>query len=91
MVSDGIKAVQTQARYSPRISSTRTPSTFAKKSILSAVNQVAGRVNHHRAGRRPLGRHAAPAGRFSAATYRAYLLRRHRRRRFPDGSLAEQK
>jgi hypothetical protein len=32
-----------------------------------------------------------PAGRFSAAAYRAYLLRRHRRRRFPDGSLAEQK
>jgi hypothetical protein len=60
MVSDGIKAVQTLARYSPLISSTPTPSTFAKKSILSAVNQVAGRVNHHRACRRPLGRHAAP-------------------------------
>jgi hypothetical protein len=60
MVSDDIKAVQAQARYSPLISSTRAPSTFAKKSILSAVKQAAGRVNHHRAGRRPPGRHAAP-------------------------------
>jgi hypothetical protein len=60
MVSDGIKAVQTQARYSPLIGSTQTSSTFAKKSVLSAVKQAAGRVNHHRAGRRPLGRHAAP-------------------------------
>lgn len=60
MVSDGIQAVQTRARCLPLINGTRTPSTSAKKSVLSAVKQAAGRVNHHRAGRRPLGRHAAP-------------------------------
>lgn len=61
MVSDGIKAAQAQARYSPLISSTWTPGAFPKASILSAVKQAVGRVNHHWAGRRPLGRHAAPA------------------------------
>jgi hypothetical protein len=42
MVSDGIKAAQTQTQYSPLIGGTQT----------------AIRVNHHRAGRRPLGRYA---------------------------------
>jgi hypothetical protein len=52
MVSDGIKAVQNQAQYSPLVSGTRIPSTCTKKSILSAVKQAAGRVNHHPVGRR---------------------------------------
>lgn len=60
MVSDDIKAAQNQTRYSPLVSSTWTPSTFPKTSILSAVKQAASRVDHHWARRGPLGRHAAP-------------------------------
>jgi hypothetical protein len=60
MVSDGIKAAQTQARYSALISSTWALSTFPKARILSAVKQAASRVNHHWAGRGPPGRHASP-------------------------------
>jgi hypothetical protein len=57
VVSDGIKVAQSQARYSPLISSTWTPNTFRTATILSAVKQAAIRVNQLRAGRRPM-----PAG-----------------------------
>jgi hypothetical protein len=60
MVSDGIKAAQSQARNSPLISSTWTPSTFPAASILSAIKQAAIRVNPPRVSRRQPGRHAAP-------------------------------
>jgi len=45
MVSDGIKAAQARARYSPLISSTWTPSTFPATNIVPAIKQAAIRVN----------------------------------------------
>ena len=59
MVSDGIKAARIQARYSPLISGT-WPGPAFQANALSAVRRAAGRVNPHRAGRRPVGRHVAP-------------------------------
>jgi len=59
MVSDGIQAARIQARYSPLISGT-WPGPAFQANALSAVRRAAGRVNPHRAGRRPVGRHAAP-------------------------------
>jgi hypothetical protein len=55
MVSDGIKAARIQAQHSPLINSTWSASGF-----LSAVRHAAARLNPHRGGRRPAGRHAAP-------------------------------
>ena len=59
MVSDGIKAARIQAPYSPLIGSTG-PATPFPASVLPAVRHATGRLNPHRAGRRPAGRHAAP-------------------------------
>jgi hypothetical protein len=59
MVSDGIKAARIQARYSPLINST-WPGMAFPPSVLSAVRRATGWRNPGRAGRRPVGRHAAP-------------------------------
>ena len=59
MVSDGIKAARIQARRSPLINST-WPGPAFQANVLSAVRHAAGRLNPHRVGRRPAGRHAAP-------------------------------
>ena len=59
MISDGIKAARSQSHYSPLIGST-WPGMAFQASVLSAVRHATGRLNPHRAGRRPAGRR--PAG-----------------------------
>jgi hypothetical protein len=59
MVSDGIKAARIQARYSPLIGLTWQAAGFPVN-VRSAIKHVAARLNPHRGGRRPAGRHAAP-------------------------------
>ena len=63
MISDGIKAARSQSHHSPLIGST-WPGMAFQASVPSAVRHATGRLNPHRAGRRPgrrpAGRHAAP-------------------------------
>ena len=63
MISDGIKAARSQSHHSPLIGST-WPGMAFQASVLSAVRHATGRLNPHRAGRRPAGRR--PAGRHAA-------------------------
>jgi hypothetical protein len=58
MVSDGIKPARIQAQYSPLINST-WPGMAFQANVRSAVRHATGRLSPHRAGRRPVGRHAA--------------------------------
>jgi hypothetical protein len=64
MVSDGIKAAQIQAQYSPLISSTWAASASQPANVLSAVKHAVARLSPRWGGRRPAGRHAAPGRTF---------------------------
>ncbi len=64
MVSDGIKAAQIQARYSPLISSTWAASASRPANVLSAIKHAVARLNPRWGGHRPAGRHAAPGRSF---------------------------
>ena len=64
MVSDGIKAAQIQARYSPLINSTWAAGPTQTANVLAAIKHAAARLNLGWRGRRPAGRHAAPGRSF---------------------------
>ncbi len=74
MVSDGIKAAQIQAQYSPLINSTWAASSTRLARVRAAIKHAAARLNPPWRGHRPAGRHAAPGRSFPAATRRAYLI-----------------
>jgi hypothetical protein len=78
MVGDGIKAARIQAQHSPLISGTWPGLAFQAR-VLSAVRQAKGRLNPHRPGRRPPGRHAAPG--YPIFARRADLAAPHRFRK----------
>jgi hypothetical protein len=64
MVSDGIKAAQSQAQYSPLINSTWAAGAYWPTNVLSAIKHAVARLNPRWGGRRPAGRHAAPGRTF---------------------------
>lgn len=66
MVSDGIKAAQIQAQYSPLINSTWAASSAPTANVLAAIKHAAARLNPHWRSHRPAGRHAAPGRSFSS-------------------------
>ncbi len=87
MVSDGIKATQIQARYSPLISSTWAASASRPANVLSAIKHAVARLNPRWGGHRPAGTPRLDAH-SSAATPRADLTQRHRRCHFTYGAHA---
>jgi hypothetical protein len=89
MVSDGIKAAQIQAQYSPLINSTWAASSSQPANVLAAIKHAAARLNPRWRGHRPAGRHAAPGRSFSGRRHAPRLPDQHQYRcRIPYGSHA---